>query len=185
MNKQILTVVAAVVLLSTSSGCTGMKNFLFGRGAKCGLCNRVGSPLGILPGANVAPPVAYESAPYAVAPPSNCGCNGHAHIAGDETCNGHDVGYGNPDPCLDGSYAHGSYPVDPYLNGGIVGSSVVPNQGEYIVGEGAIGPGTIPQGGYIPQQGYVPGSSLPDNFDARGDRIISAEPLPQGARLLP
>ena len=44
MNTRILTVVGAVTLLCTMTGCSGMKSFLFGRGARCGLCNRLQAP---------------------------------------------------------------------------------------------------------------------------------------------
>lgn len=39
MNSRIYPIVAVLTLVTLSSGCSGMKNFLFGRGARCGLCN--------------------------------------------------------------------------------------------------------------------------------------------------
>ncbi len=40
MTIRSLTLVALVMVMGSSSGCCGMKNFMFGRGARCGLCNR-------------------------------------------------------------------------------------------------------------------------------------------------
>lgn len=40
MNASISSVVTTVTLLIITPGCSGMGNFLFGRGARCGLCNR-------------------------------------------------------------------------------------------------------------------------------------------------
>ncbi len=170
MNKHNLSVVAVVLLLTTSSGCSGMKNFLFGRGAQCGLCNRITSPLGL-----PAPPTPY-------APTADCGCNGHA--AGDVCTDGASMGgYGVACPPQE-SYMGGYAPSmnDPYLGGDVVGSSVVPYEGQVyggtVYGQGSAGPGTV-----YPE-GYVPGP-VNDNFDARGDRIMRADPLPSGAQLLP
>ena len=44
MNNRILLVVMTAALLTTSTGCGVFRNFLFGRGAKCGLCNRLQAP---------------------------------------------------------------------------------------------------------------------------------------------
>ncbi len=54
MNTRICSVIASVTLLTLSSGCGGTRNFLFGRGARCGMCR---------PSAATAP--AYTTAPYA------------------------------------------------------------------------------------------------------------------------
>ena len=52
MNTRICSVIASVTLLILSSGCGGTRNFLFGRGARCGACG---------PSASTAP--AYTTAP--------------------------------------------------------------------------------------------------------------------------
>ncbi len=67
MNARIFPVVSVATLLLVSTGCSGMQSFLFGRGARCGLCNRVSTagqalnPFAPAPGSR---PV-YGSAPQA------------------------------------------------------------------------------------------------------------------------
>ncbi|TWU24202.1 hypothetical protein Pla52o_21280 [Novipirellula galeiformis] len=175
MNTRYLSVVASVTLLVVSSGCGNLKQFWFGRGARCGLCNTIS---GIMPGrpgclsqapsCNAAP---YTAPPVAAAPPAGCTCSpyagpqveGYGELGcGSEvaakcpTCAPFSSGYGN----IVGDYGYdssvdqyGTVVTDPYLQGGAVGSSVYGN----------------------------PGSGMSDNFDARGDRILNIEPLPPGA----
>lgn len=38
MKIQVVALVAALTIVTTSTGCSGMRNFLFGRGAACGIC---------------------------------------------------------------------------------------------------------------------------------------------------
>ncbi len=62
MTIRSLTLVALVMVMGSSSGCCGMKNFMFGRGARCGLCSRaraVGSAINPLaaPPAQGQPPL--------------------------------------------------------------------------------------------------------------------------------
>lgn len=159
MNRNV-SVVAVVLLLSTSSGCSGMKNFLFGRGAQCGVCNQAASPT-LLPNglAPYAPPVAS----------ADCGCNGHAAgdvCTGDATYGSYGAAYG---PGVEYSNSYGPGVSDPY------GEQII--GGGVIYGQGAMGPGTIIDGGYVP-------GSMSDNFDARGDRIIRQDPLPPGVQAL-
>ena len=103
MVNRIATVVAAATLLSLSGGCAGMKNFLFGRGARCGACTGL---------ANVQPqfgntmqvpsaPTCQTPQPNAplfqrgglfqrgasAAPQAGCGCNNYAgNNYSDPTC---------------------------------------------------------------------------------------------------
>ena len=88
--------------------------------------------------------------------------------------------------------SYGPVVHDPYLSGGAVGSSVVPYQDQ--VYDGQVYNGQVYDGQVMGDQviGGAPvydsgtsypstGSTLQDNFDTRGDRIINAEPLPPGA----
>jgi len=60
MTIRILALVTLVMVMSSATGCGGMRNFLFGRGARCGLC-----PSG---------PAAGPVNPYAPAQPAAPGC---------------------------------------------------------------------------------------------------------------
>lgn len=75
------TLIASACLLMFSTGCTGMSNFLFGRGARCGSClslprlggGKLGSCL-TRPGAStcgpaVAPPAIYQPVASVATPP--------------------------------------------------------------------------------------------------------------------
>ena len=187
MNTRFVSVVASVMLLLVSSGCGTLRQFWFGRGARCGLCNNTQS---ILPGrpallpqaapclqAPYAPVTPQPQVPLAVAPNAGCECNTYAGpqygVQGELGC-GSEVaakcpacatnssGYGN----VVGDYGYdsssdqyGNVVNDPYLQGDIVGSSVYDN-------------GTVYGN---------PSNIISDDFDARGDRIISRDPLPPGA----
>ncbi len=167
MNRNV-SVVAVVLLLSTSSGCSGMKNFLFGRGARCGLCNQAGAPSPLLP---------TGLAPYA--PPTasaDCGCNGHVAsdvCTGDADCGSYGAAYG---PGVEYSNSYGPAVSDPYGEQ-IIGGGVMYGQGGVYDQGAAYGQGTVYNQGSV-----VPGS-MSDNFDARGDRIIQQDPMPPGAQL--
>ncbi len=195
MNTRFVTTVTSVLLLSVSSGCCNLKQFWFGRGAKCGLCNKLSGPPKLtfpaLP--QVAAPQPYAPVmpqPYAVAPQASCPCTEHPRtyfqpepgcgmeVAADcPRCNQYGSAYGD----IVGDIGHGSSvdsygPVvhDPYLQNDIVGSSVMPYEGQ-IIGSPTYNGAPVYSG-----QGIAPA----DSFDARGDRIINAEPLPPGATLL-
>tara|TARA_R110002073_G_scaffold6540_9_gene38475 strand:- start:9289 stop:9867 length:579 start_codon:yes stop_codon:yes gene_type:complete len=181
MNTRFVSVVASVMLLLVSSGCGTLRQFWFGRGARCGLCNTTQSILPARPGllsqaapcapAPYAPVVPQPQVPLAVAPNAGCECNTYAGPelgCGSEVaakcpnCNSVSSGYGSDV----GSYGYqssrdqyGNVVNDPYLQGEIVGSSVYDN-------------GTIYGN---------PSNIISDDFDARGDRIISRDPLPPGA----
>ena len=198
MNNRIGTVVVAVTLLSLMTGCSGMKNFMFGRGARCGLCTKVGSCLGTPCFGNTmqAPAPQYASAPqYAPSPQPYaapqcaapayqaptcqapvCGCETAPTYAG-ESCG-----------CGASSAAYGPA-VDPYNNGVVYGDAIsnAPSygspvygspMGEQRLGEQIIGERVI---GNAPIQG--------DNwqsrkFDTDGHKILWEEPIPSGAQSL-
>ncbi|QDT10479.1 hypothetical protein [Planctomycetes bacterium K23_9] len=146
MNKRILTVVATVTLLCTTSGCSGMRNFLFGRGARCGLCSNLRRPLQrinplnrqtqvpVAPMMQAAPLAGTTCAPGLMATPNSygpqLGCGMEAGCGREMGC-GLEAGCGIetlPNSCNCGnasSYGpvirnYGSASIDPYLAGGQV-----------------------------------------------------------------
>ena len=104
MNNRICSVIAIMTLMSFSTGCTGIKNFLFGRGARCGL--RSG---GLTPQFGNA-----MQAPNSQQP--GCGCNGQVYSA--QSCGGCGVNdYGVADPYQSGQMMGGagvSAPADSF-----------------------------------------------------------------------
>ena len=168
MNNRIFTVALIATIVSLSSGCSGMRNFMFGRGARCGLCNRGAAPAAPAPQfgntmqAPCGPPACNQ--PYA-APAQNC-------------C---------PDPY-----------VQPYASGGYsCGSCGSPSAGDCGCGYGYVDPYTnsIPSGAVgVPSTGQPMGNVAPmapvqpDDFSARrfdndGSRIIWEEPAYGGTAL--
>ena len=169
MNTRILTVAAVMTLLTLSSGCSGMRNFLFGRGARCGLCNSQRTPL--LPRQNLDANVpvaagasrglcglrnnAPAQAPLTYAPnyAAEPGCGyepacGHEAGCGYETaadqcnCGGVVSGTSSYGPSNYGPVVENYAPVvsDPYSSGNVVGSYPVEGQ---IVGNGYPIDGTV------------------------------------------
>ena len=116
MNTRICSVIAIMTLVTFSSGCTGIKNFLFGRGARCGLCS----------GGSVAPQFGNAmqapnpSGPYQQ---SAGGCNGQVYSA--QPCNG--CGATAPNNCGCGNYGV----ADPYQSG-----QMIPQNGQMMGGAG-------------------------------------------------
>ncbi|MEM9585786.1 MAG: hypothetical protein AAGA03_00780 [Planctomycetota bacterium] len=166
MNARILPVVLTLTLLSLTTGCSGMRNFFFGRGASCGLCNRLstaGQALNPFAPAPTAPAIAPPQAP----------CN---------TC---------PAPYASGYAAAPTYAPAPqvdcgcapgYIGSGVYGSacpSDVCGSGEVVGGYGAVygdvGSGVI-LGDNFQSRNYAA-----QRVDERGDVIISEDPLPPGA----
>lgn len=167
MNVRFVAIVATVTIVATSGGCSGMRNFLFGRGAACGVCPSQGPAYG-MPGPELGcgmePGCGYEPV---------CGHEG-GHVGGlrrgcglfgGGTCNG-------SDSCGCGSQGHGYAPNsygaysgvvnDPYAFGGeVIGSEAI--GGPYNGYPGAVYPGTI----------------VGDNFDTRPGQIMSVTPGPQ------
>jgi len=70
MNRRVITIVLLLTVLPLASGCSGMKNFIFGKGARCGICNR--------------------GATYAPADPCGCPPGTHAYSGIGESVCGHD-----------------------------------------------------------------------------------------------
>ena len=181
MNNRIFPVIAVVTLMALSSGCSGMRNFLFGRGARCGLCNTLSNVTPQFGNTMQAPYGQQTYAPQSAAPSRGCGLTrlfgrGQANAA--PTCGpcgeGHvmqygDCGCGNVcgNSCGGGTY--GGVVTDPYMSGQVIDGSM-PYEGQ-IVGEST-----------------YPGSAAPiqsDDFSARkfdsdGNRILWEEPLPPG-----
>jgi len=169
MNKRMMTVLMAGLLVTTVSGCGRMRNFLFGRGARCGLCNQVSLPPNpLLPRAVPAAPQCNQPTyvqpqygqPQAAPAPGPCSCS--------------------PAPCNNAcgsGYAPNAYGTDSY-GPGVCGSGV---------GQGTVMPGQPIYGGeWTPREGYQ--SNYPvdpyDNgykIDKDGARILNEEPLPPGA----
>ena len=115
MNTRICSVIAIMTLVSFSTGCTGIKNFLFGRGARCGLCN----------GGSLAPQ--FGTAMQAPNPNGSCqqpaGYNGQVYSA--QPCGG--CGSTVPNHCGCGNYGV----ADPYQSG-----EVIPQNGQVMGGTG-------------------------------------------------
>ena len=115
MNTRICSVIAIMTLVSFSTGCTGIKNFLFGRGARCGLCN----------GGSLAPQ--FGNAMQAPNPNGSCqqpaGYNGQVYSA--QPCGG--CGSTVPNHCGCGNYGV----ADPYQSG-----QVIPQNGQVMGGTG-------------------------------------------------
>ncbi|QEG40332.1 hypothetical protein [Roseimaritima ulvae] len=129
MKVQALLITLAVTALSTT-GCCGLRNVLFGRGAACGSCAATG------PAINVAPPT--------VAAPCGDACGGPvAPYAGELTCGSEGVSsYAVP---FDNGYPYGSG----YSDGGIIGNGVTYPNGLPVEGSSR----WAPRGEYV-----VPGS---------------------------
>ncbi len=158
MKTRIITVVASVTLLCLTSGCGVMRQFWFGRGARCGPNAPRYAPVG-QPATPCRSPLCQQ--PAAVMPQAGCGC---------ETAT---PAYAAEIGC--GIESYGGVINDPYLSGGIVGDGVI--VGEYPAGSSL--PGTIMPDNFVPaqidSQGY-----RSNKFDTDGARIISEEPLPPG-----
>lgn len=189
MNNRILSVMTVMTLVAISSGCCGMKNFMFGRGAKCGLCNlgsclpkpsfgnSMAAPCGTpapsyAPSYAPAPTCQSQPAPIAAAPHADCGCQNYAG-------NVYDGGvYSSGCGC--GHEGYGPVSSDPYISAdpivGVPGSQVYDS-------------GSVYDGGFIPNAPYSGGSVPADNFQSRrfdtdGNKILWEEPLPSGAQPL-
>ena len=169
MKNRILTVVTIASLLSMFSGCGTMRNFFFGRGARCGICNTINQPrqplfprrqVPVPPASTYGPAVQTQIAPGCnicnqATPQMGCGVEagcGHEMGCGIEAGCGHEVHSGTCNCGVANSYgpAISNYgpSVDPYLggvssgyiDGGTVSSGVV--DGGVLHG-GVVGEGII------------------------------------------
>lgn len=203
MNIRIGSIMMAATLIATSTGCGTMKNFLFGRGARCGLCSSLGSCLptpkfgnmasapcstGLCPTGPVAAP-AYAPAPAYQSPVCNsapiagnpCECENYAdHSYGSEIYSSGTCGCGQHGGETYLGESYGPISSDPYLNSGQIIQGSVPNYGQPIP-SGV----TSPLTSYPQSYPTVPSQS--DGFQARkfdsdGNKILWEEPLPAGAR---
>jgi hypothetical protein len=162
MNVRFVALIATVAVITTSSGCSGMRNFLFGRGAACGVCPSQGPGYG-LPGPELGcgmePGCGYEPT-CGHEPPRFGGLRRGCGLFGGGICRGSDsCGCGaNAHPGVTSGY--GAFPGvvnDPYMyDGAVIGSEMI--------------------GG--PYNGY-PNTIVGDNFDSRGGQIMSVDPTPR------
>ncbi len=168
MNKRILMVVATATLLTTSTGCTPFKNFFFGRGAKCGLCNRMSAPF--KRNEPVVAPPPCSTAPCGPAPCGPAPCNPTPYS---QSAPYHQPAYAQPapscgcypNPC--GDQCSVGYGSDPYAT---------------VIGNGVSGnweprPTVVPE--YQSNYGSYEDSGY--KIDRDGARIIHEDPLPPGA----
>ncbi len=151
MNTRICSVVATVTLLTLSTGCSGMRNFLFGRGARCGLCNRLDVSTPSYDTVQQAPcgstcPTYGTTVPQNVVtgPQVGCGCV-------TDSCGSCGTTYGSAYGGSCGCGVAGQYTVDPYLSGG-------------TIVDGAVGNGVIMEDDFHARR-----------YDSQGDLIISED----------
>ena len=147
MNTRILTVVSLVSLATMSIGCTSTRNPLFGRGAQCGLCNRLSTAGQALnpfaPAPRIDPGCGHEVAPHAGCPTCPPGLQAGQPFRGpfaqiSEPGCGYELGCGH-EGVISG---YGGY-VDPYSgsyygDGVILPDSFEPRSGEISNGGEAI-----------------------------------------------
>jgi len=167
MNVRLVALIATVSIVVTSGGCSGMRNFLFGRGAACGVCPSQGPSFGLPtpdPGCGMEPGCGYEPG-CGHEPPRHRGLRRGCGLFGGGACNG-------SDSCGCGSGSHAFTPNaygafsgvvnDPYaLHGEVIGSEMI--GGPYNGYPGAVYPGTV----------------VGDNFGTRGGQVMSVDPAPQ------
>ena len=155
MNKRIATIVMIAALVSTAGGCAPFRNFFFGRGAQCGLCNKLRAPFQrVLPQA-VAPPVTPCQQPAYVQPPC---------VTAPPPC-------GAPNPCATGST------YGPAVSGAVAGNCC----GDPYIGNGVYGAPVNGQGAYGSDWQERYNANYPDYYspgykvDRDGSRIIHEE----------
>jgi hypothetical protein len=158
MNTRTCKVIAVLTLMSFYSGCCSSRNFMAGRGARCGSPNTTPAPSYGAPQA----PCAQNQAPYQTGT-ADCGCNNYT---GSNVYSGQVYSNGS---CGCGYEGYGTVVTDPYMSGEIIGESTMPFQGQVI------------------QQGVAPVQSddfSARRFDSDGSRILWEAPLPKGATAL-
>ncbi|MCO8121494.1 hypothetical protein NHH03_07080 [Stieleria sp. TO1_6] len=203
MNNRIVTLVMAAALVTTTTGCGPIRNFLFGQGAQCGLCNRVAAPFQPLapsavpagPRCNTptylqprfapqqqrcAPercaPERYGPAPYAQGPSQgSCGCN-QSPCQTPNQCNscGNGSGYGPSGETVINGYGYDPYSSD-VIGNGVVSDTVI--EGQPIYSDTWMPAPLDSSGVRANYPNYEQGYKLDD----QGDRIIQEDPLPPGA----
>ncbi len=171
MNKLIGTFLATLSLLVSSGGCSGMKNFLFGRGAACASCATTApsytpyiqaeptcghEPVcGYEPSCGHEPVCGYEAAPMGLIDRLHSGCGllaGRGTCGGSSNCNCSSATQTYMNPVVD---PYAGVVQDPYsYSGEVIGSQVI---GDVYNGYPAV---------------------TSDNFDARGGNVINSVPAP-------
>lgn len=178
MKNRMILVVMTATLISTSTGCGPIRNFLFGRGAGCGLCNRLAAPAPFLRGPAAVPAAPTCNTPTYIqpgyaAPQTDCGCPTPCQSA--DVC-GNASGYG---PVYQPGEVISGYGADPYnvapVPGAIYPSTIVPGYSDdFGPRSSVIGSGTV-------TSQYPNWSGQGYRTDKHGDRIIHEDPLPPGA----
>ncbi len=161
MNNRICAVIATATLLTLLSGCSGLRNRLFGRGARCGLCSRLSGPTSASCGpAPCEPqqPCNQNAAPAPYTSAGQCGSCGQTYGAADG------LAYGGGCGCNQSA-------ADPYLSTWSNGST--PYDGQ-IINYGVTGDGVVVGNGTTYSDGFVP------RIDAQGNQILGEQPLPAG-----
>ncbi len=132
MNTRICSVVATVTLLMMTTGCSGMRNFLFGRGARCGSSNPAPAAQQQPCGGNTYAPQMNCNPGVVSVPQGGCGTCGET--------------YGSA--YLGGCGCGTTYSNDPYMSGEVMGSMPYPGQvidvTEGVVGGDNFGPRVAP-----------------------------------------
>jgi len=184
MNVRLITCLTAVLAIAAGGGCSGMRNFLFGRGAACGNCPpggmEMGGPIGEFGcvmepdcgdelGCGREPVCGHEGRPGRrplLGRHQGCGL-----FAGLGFCNGANGCGCGQGPATGYRSGYGGVVNDPYsYSGEVIGSEIMGDpMGGY---PGAILPGTVYPGT------VYPGTISSDNFDARGERVIGIDPQP-------
>ncbi|WP_236624734.1 hypothetical protein [Rhodopirellula sp. SWK7] len=210
MTIRSFTLVTLVMVMGSATGCGGMRNFFFGRGARCGLCSRIGAvgtainPLA--PPPNAAPaapgcgtprcglfgrnPAPTYAPPVAAAPMAPCqtpyqdvcqgGYVGNGYVNNGYVDGGYSVGMAGDCGC--GSSCGGDCGVTQYGGVQYDGGVVDPYLGSGVY-DGGYNSGVIQGDGFQPRT-HQSNRFDPGQFDSQGDRIISADPLPPGANIL-
>ncbi len=151
MNTRICAVVATVTLLTLTSGCSGMRNFLFGRGARCGMCNQ---PSGPAPAADCGSygPQAPANQNFAAPGNAGCGCNNGGMYAGQIGNGGYGSAYSGGCGC---GGINSGYATDPYQTNEYMGT--MPYEGQIIdygvVDGTVVGNGTVSPDNFAPRSG--------------------------------
>lgn len=167
MNVRLVAIIATVTIVTTSAGCSGMRNFLFGRGAACGVCPSQGPAFGLPApelGCGLEPGCGYELG-CGHEPPRHgrmlrgCGLFGGGTCSGSDSCGCGSGSHG----FAPGAYgAHSGVMNDPYaIEGVVIGSEMI--GGPYNGYPGAVSPGTV----------------IGDNFGTRGGQVMSVDPTPR------
>ncbi len=177
MNKQFATSLAALTLVVSTGGCSGMRHFLFGRGAACSSCAAAptyGIAAPLEPSCGYEPTCGYER-PLAGLHRGQATCN----AAPDCACHSGSQSYM---PSEVGSYS--SQVHDPYAYGGeVVGSEVMGDSYNGYTPQGYpiySNQGTVLNEGMVPGATYYNGTTG-DDFNARGQGIIQGTPMPSGS----